>query len=67
MGGDFNCGYNPIDEIWYMFRNKLLIELLNDYDIFRGENIILDRLNDFLINIGNNPVKAEEIKNYKVI
>ena len=52
--------------------NKYLtkIELLNDFDIFRDEDtdkpaIVMDRLNDFLLTIGKDPVK--KVYGYKNI
>ena len=56
--GNFYCGYNPVFEIWKLFRDKSRIELFNDYDIIRGTDIVIDRLNDFLITIGKKPVKS---------
>ncbi len=46
------------------------IELLNDFDIFRDEDtdipaIFIDRLNDFLLTIGKDPVK--KVDGYKNI
>ena len=68
--GDFYCLGNPIFEIWKLFYDRSKIELLNDFDIFRDEDtdnpvIIMDRLNDFLLTIGKNPVK--KVKGYKNI
>ena len=60
--GEFLCNDNPIWYIWDLFRDTSEIELLNDFDIFRDEDtdipaIIMDRLNDFLLTIGKDPVK----------
>ena len=70
ISGAFQCDYNPIYEVWRLFHDWTKIELLNDYDIFRDEDtdepaIIMDRLNDFLLEIGGQPV--EEVKEYKNI
>jgi hypothetical protein len=66
VGGDFDCGYNPVYKVWSLFMDYSKIELLNDYDPFRevdGEPaIILDRLNDFLAEIGKDP--AEKVDDY---
>ena len=66
----FNCYDNPICEVWNLFEDWTKIELLNDFDIFRDENtdepvIVMDRLNDFLLTIGRDPV--EKVKGYKNI
>ena len=66
----FYCLGNPIYQIWILFRDTSKIELLNDFDIFRDENtdepaIIMDRLNDFLLTIGKDPVK--KVDRYKNI
>ena len=67
---DFWCEYNPIYEVWILFMDDGKIELLNDFDIFRDEDtdkpaIIMDRLNDFLLTIGKDPVK--KVDRYKNI
>ena len=67
---DFECYANPIWRIWKLFEDTTKIELLNDFDIFRDEEteepvIIMDRLNDFLLTIGKDPVK--NIDKYKNI
>ena len=64
------CYGNPIYQIWRLFRDTTKIELLNDFDIFRNEDtdepvIFIERLNDFLLTIGKNPVK--KVKEYKNI
>ena len=64
-----DCYHNPIFEVWILFEDTTKIELLNDFDIFRDEEtdepaIIMDRLNDFLLTIGKDPVeKVHEYKN----
>jgi hypothetical protein len=67
---DFYCKDNPIYEVWRLFRDLNKIELLNDFDIFRDEDtdnpgIVMDRLNDFLLTIGKDPV--ESVYRYKNI
>ncbi len=49
-------------DVWNLFEDWTKIELLNDFDIFRDEDtdkpaIIMDRLNDFLLTIGEDPVE----------
>ena len=68
--GDFYCIFNPIYWIWELFGDTTKIELLNDFDIVRDEDaeepaIIMDRLNDFLLTIGKDPV--EKVEGYKNI
>ena len=58
VSGDFYCDNNPVYEIWKLFKDKSKVELFNDYDIIRGTDIVLDRLNDFLITISKKPVKS---------
>jgi len=63
VGGHFYCVSNPIENVWVLFQDTTKIELLNDFDIFRDEDteepaIILDRLNDFLLTIGEPEVKS---------
>ena len=67
---DFYCYDTPIEVVWELFEDWTKIELLNDFDIFRDEEteepaIIMDRLNDFLLTIGKDPVK--KVDRYKNI
>ena len=62
VGGDLYCGDNPIYEVWKLFKDIDKIELFNEYDIIRGDSVIIDRLNDFLVTIGKDPV--ESVKGY---
>jgi len=61
VGRVFYCYRNPVYEVWKLFEDYSKIELLNDYDLFREvdgkPSIVLDRLNDFLAEIGKDPVK----------
>ncbi len=59
IGDNFDCNGNPIFTIWKLFRDVDKIELFNEYDIIRGNDIILDRLNDFLITIRKKPLETE--------
>ena len=56
VGGDFYCEGNPVESIWNLFMDYSEVEFFNDYDVIRGDKVILDRLNDFLIYIGKPPV-----------
>ena len=58
----FLCSYNPIYKIWKLFEDFTKIDLFNDYDIIRGNSIILDRLNSFLQDIGIE--KVEKVEGY---
>ncbi len=57
---DFYCSYNPIYHIWKLFFDYSKIELFNYYDIIREVDgkpaVIMERLNDFLEEIGKKPV-----------
>ena len=59
--GDFYCSDNPIFEIWELFEDYSKIELFNDYDVLREidgkPHVVIDRLNQFLVEIGKNPVE----------
>ncbi len=61
IGGDFYCSGNPIWFIWVLFQDYSKMELFNYYDIIREVDgkpaIVLDRLNDFLEEIGRATVK----------
>ncbi len=63
INGEFYCVKNTIYHIWDLFQDYSKIELFNYYDIIREVDgkpaIILDRLNDFLEEIGKKPVKVK--------
>jgi len=58
--GYINLHANPVNAIWQLFQDKDKIELFNDYDCTRGNEIIIYRLNEFLQSIGKPPVKSVE-------
>jgi hypothetical protein len=60
--GKFYCKFNPVEQIWNLFKDKDKIEFFNDLDIIRGNSIVLDRLIYFLDTIGK-PRTEEELKN----
>ena len=66
---EFWCIRLPLCEVWKLFQDASKIELLNYFNIFRDEDtdepaIIMDRLNDFLLTIGKDPVnKVDRYKN----
>ena len=55
---NFYCFRNPISVVWNLISidkdkwNKDIVDLLNDYDCIRGTDIIIDRFNSFLEEIG---------------
>jgi hypothetical protein len=51
---------NPISGIFDLFEDPSKIELFNDFDIIRGNDLIIDRLNDFLVTIGEDQVDPLE-------
>ncbi len=68
IDGTFYCDANPIYNIWKLFKDYSKVELFNYYDIIREIDgkpaIVLDRLNDFLEEIGKEPVeKVDEYIN----
>jgi hypothetical protein len=66
----FDCISNPLYNIWRLINPEAgnyanewdyqFIELLNDYDCIRGKDLIIDRFNDFLEEIGKSPVEKVE-------
>ncbi len=63
ISGGFDCRGNLIDWVWRLFEHEgySKVELFNYYDIIREVKgkpaIVLERLNDFLEEIGKKPVK----------
>jgi len=58
--GYFNCSDTPIFNIWYLFKDYSKVELLNDLDPIRGNDILMDRFNTFLSMIGLDEVESVE-------
>jgi len=65
VGGSFVCVSNPIENIWKLFKDYSKVELLNDLDPIRGNDILMDRFNTFLSMIGKDEV--ENVDGYKLI
>lgn len=63
-----DVSHNPVYELWKLFDDINKIELFNDYDIVRGNTIVLDRLNSFLQAIGRDkkPVAYQQYPVYSV-
>lgn len=68
-----NLNANPITRLWNYILSGVfegqgkqdideIINLINEYDIIRGDEVILYRLNDFLMDQGNNPVKKHKYR-----
>ena len=51
--------HNPVCELWDLFEDEKQIEYFNELDIITPDdkNIVLDRLNYFLLDIGKNELK----------
>jgi hypothetical protein len=70
IGGNFGCEYNPLKNIWDLINpeddswDNQVMELFNDYDCIRGTDVIIDRLNDFLEEIGQPTV--DKVKGYNI-
>ncbi len=62
----FWCNATTIFKIWELFEDYSKVELFNYYDIIREVDnkpaVVLERLNDFLEEIGKDPVK--NVKGY---
>jgi hypothetical protein len=70
VGGGFYCYGNPVYEVWNLISpddkwDSVKMELFSDYDCLRGTNIIIDRFNQFLLQIGKEPVTF--VKGYNSI
>lgn len=79
IGGKFNCeptyammgskllkNEMPIYKVWELFKDKNMLNMFNDYDIIRDNStIVLFRLNEFLLDIGNPSV--ESVSGYTMI
>lgn len=57
IGGYVTFLNNPINEIYKLFNDYSKIELFNDYDIIQDDKVIIERLNDFLMEIRKPTVK----------
>jgi len=58
VGSYFYCNDNPIENIWNLFQDYSKVELLNDLDPIRGNDILMDRFNTFLSMIGKDEVES---------
>jgi hypothetical protein len=70
IGGSFYCDGNPVYEVWNLISpddkwDDVKMELFSDYDCLRGTDIIIDRFNQFLLQIGKEAVTF--VKGYNSI
>jgi hypothetical protein len=68
--GEFYCTGNQIENVWKIISpnkkwDSSIMDLFNDYDALRGNDIVLDRFNEFLEEIGLEPV--QNVKGYNNI
>lgn len=57
---------NPYYPIWELFKDESKLELFYDYDIIQDGEVNLDRLNDFLLEIGKSKVIGIEYEDIKI-
>jgi hypothetical protein len=71
--GDFSYYNNPVSEILDLFVSKVgdklgsIIDIINEYDVIRGNKVILDRLEEVYYQLGMTPPENIELTNYEVI
>lgn len=65
VGGYFNCIGNPVYQVWKLFEDYSQIYLFNEYDPIEGDSIVIELLNNFLVEIGKDPV--DSVEGYKTI
>lgn len=53
---------NDVDNIYYLFRSKSCIRLINEYDVIQGDNIIFDRLEEVFLQLNKNVPSINLIK-----
>ena len=71
VSGDFYIGGNPCSRIYIDWINtdkrNYLLEMVEDYDFLRGNEIIWDRLEMFFLDNNLNLPNQEELKRYYTI
>ena len=80
VGGGFHCDGNPVFQVWKLIHpgclqsarytgddkwDEIHMDIFNDYDCIRGEDIVIDRFNEFLRHIGKPEV--DSVKGYNNI
>jgi hypothetical protein len=69
--GYINLNSNPINKPWNFINKNYdgkvdeLLDMVNDYDIFREDEIIVDRLNELLQDLGRKPINRHEYRMFK--
>ena len=70
VGGHFNCNSNPIEEVYNLFGNKECIKWLNEYNVIKGNKIILNNFKEvvYMMDMEHtfNYKKLYQLKNYKI-
>jgi hypothetical protein len=65
--GNFWCSKNPIEEIWKLFYDVRCIKFINEFDVIRGNTIILDRLEEIYHQLGIEIPENIKLNNYEII
>ena len=70
VGGHFNCNSNPIEEVYNLFGNEECIKWLNEYNVIKGNKIILNNFKEvvYMMDMEHtfNYKKLYQLKNYKI-
>ena len=71
--GLFYCEGNPIEEIYTLFLQKeyfkdsKCIKWINEFDVIRGNKVIMDRLEEVFYQLGMDVPQNLTFKNYEII
>ena len=65
--GYFFCEGNPIEEIYALFKDSKCIQWINEFDVIRGNKVIMDRLEEVFYQLGMDVPENIKFKSYKVI
>ena len=64
---DFYCNDNPIFEIYRLFKNVECIKWINEFDVIRGNKVVMDLLEEVFHQLGMNIPENITFENYEII
>jgi len=65
--GNFYCDGNPIEEIYLLFKTSKCIKWINEYDVIRGNKVVMDLLEEVFHQLGMDVPEEIEFENYEII
>lgn len=65
--GEIACEENPVYHVYKLFETSKCIKWLNEFEVIRGNTVVLDRLEEVYHQLNMEPIQINGIECYEVI